>query len=366
MKNILRTAMANSFGKSKQPQGRSAADIIQLYADNGSALNHHLEDIKNKALTELTMQWFEDNPLTLKNMAVWGQVMCPYLERTGDAIKTRETKPVAEYLNFVGSLEARQLIPNVVDTRSQRYDEFCHVIHRLVPISTVEVNPALVIIARDGSVDLHAFMAKMESMRKRQDRYAEYVLDDPREYHELPVGKVMHALLGLSFNNKWRMPQDDAMYHKAWSVLNEEDIELYGVEYGLQSDIIAHLVATLPTSTFEAWEYYEYHGSALMALQKQQILGMSLTTLDLPCDLEPLLNALYCSDMDPDEEGRKIFEAINPGGAGVLASMAALYDYSEDIIEHLGMNPHLQDALFVANAARKKENADAVVATFDF
>ena len=176
----------------------------------------------------------------------------------------------------------------------------------------------------------------------------------------------MHALLGLSFNNMWRMPQDDSMYHHAWRVLNEEDLELYGEEYGVQSDIIAHLVATLPTSTFEALEYYEYHYSDLMALQKQQILGMSLSSLDLPCGLEPLLNALYCSDMDPDEEGRQIFEAINPGGGGVLASMAALYDYSEDIIEHLAQNPHLQDVLSIADRTRKKENADAVVATFDF
>ena len=70
--------------------------------------------------------------------------------------------------------------------------------------------------------------------------------------------------------------------------------------------------------------------------------------------------------MDPDEEGRQIFEAINPGGGGVLASMAALYDYSEDILEHLAQNPHLQDVLSIADNTRKKENADAVVATFAF
>lgn len=46
--------------------------------------------------------------------------------------------------------------------------------------------------------------------------------------------------------------------------------------------------------------------------------------------------------------------------------MAALYDYSEDIIEHLAQNPHLQDVLSMADRTRKKENADAVVATFDF
>lgn len=358
--------MATSFGKSKQPKGRSVADMLQLYADNDSAMNHHLAEIKTKALAELTVQWFDDNPLTLKSMAAWGQVLCPYLERTASSIKTIETKPVAEYLNFVAALDGKQLIPNVVDTRSSRYDEFCNVIDALVPYSTVNFSRPLAAIARDGSVDLHAFMTKMESMHKRQDRYAEYVLDEPREYQELPVGKVMHALLGLSFNNKWRMPQDDAMYHSAWSVLNEEDIELYDMAYGPQSDIIAYLVTTLPTSTFEAMEYYEYHHGDLMVLQKQQILGMSLSHLELPFGLEPLLNSLYCSDVDPDQEGRKIFEAINPSGAEVLASMAALYDYSEDIIEHLAVNPHLQDVLSMADTTRKKENADAVVATFAF
>ena len=46
--------------------------------------------------------------------------------------------------------------------------------------------------------------------------------------------------------------------------------------------------------------------------------------------------------------------------------MAAVYDYSEDILEHLAQNPHLQDVLSMADRTRKKENADAVVATFDF
>ena len=358
--------MATSFGKSKQPKGPSAADMLRLYEENETSLNYHLATMKTAALSELTQQWFRDNPLTLKTMTDWGRVMCSYLARTASSMDNEEALPVADYLNFVSTLDAKQLIPNVVDTRSRRYDTFCNVIDTLVPYSTVDVSRALAVIARDDLLDLHGFMKKMESMRKRQDRYAEYVLDDPREYHELPVGKVMHALLGLSFNNMWRMPQDDSMYHHAWRVLNEEDLELYGEEYGVQSDIIAHLVATLPTSTFEALEYYEYHYSDLMALQKQQILGMSLSSLDLPCGLDPLLNALYCSDMDPDEEGRQIFEAINPGGGGVLASMAALYDYSEDIIEHLAQNPHLQDVLSIADRTRKKENADAVVATFDF
>ena len=142
--------MATSFGKSKQPKGPSAADMLRLYEENETSLNYHLATMKTAALSELTQQWFRDNPLTLKTMENWGRVMCPYLERTASSMDTEEALPVADYLNFVSTLDAKQLIPNVVDTRSRRYDTFCNVIDTLVPYSTVDVSRAAV-LQRYGS-----------------------------------------------------------------------------------------------------------------------------------------------------------------------------------------------------------------------
>lgn len=358
--------MATSFGqpKPKLPKGRSADDILQLYDENQSALNYHLARIKTTALTDIAIQWFDDNPLTLETMADWGRILGPYLDRTIYSINTTTAKPLASYLNFIGTLNAEQLIPDASRQPSVGYDAFREVIQRLCAETILDSTPALAVIAKGGMVDLHAFMTTMESMRKRQTSYDEYVLDNPGEYSDIPAGMMLHALVGLSFTGLWEIPANNRMYHNAWEVLGDEDLERITEDYDEEEDIIAHLTNVLPASMYDALDFYKYNDHRMSLQQKQQILGMNIAHLEFPTDFELLLDVLYYNEFGNDEATQQIFAAINPA-ASVLSTLVALYDSPEKVLEDLAQKPHLQDMITQANALRKRANADALIASLD-
>ena len=349
--------MATSFGNSKsQPNKRSAADIVRLYKENNSALDDQIAEIKTTALKNITMAWFEENPITLKNMVDWGKVLQLYTVRGALNFTTEEVEPIADYLNFISDLDYNDLIPSNVDKPSRRYDSFCEVLDTLSPYSIHDCHSALTIIALEDLVDLDGLMKKMDSMSTLQTYYHEEILNVSGEYKDIAAGQLMHALVGLSYNDIWDMPNDDPVYHHAWEVLNEDDdLEVFSREYDPAQDIIAHLVSTLPASTYYAFDYYQYNDGFLQKEQKEQILGMSLAHLDLPHELDGLLNILYYPDFDEDEfpnDALKIFTELNPA-AKVLEPLVALFDSPGEILHHLENNPQLQEMILEADVKRR-------------
>lgn len=358
--------MASSFGKSKPPIqiGPSADDILQMYRDDTMSAEHHIRKIKREALTQLTMNWFLMNPITTKNMAEWGQILCEHLNRNAHKIEAEAAQPLAEYLKFLLTVKPAQLIPSY-SKHSKKYDALRDLVDVLVPAGAFDVHSALFIIARDKSVDLHAVMTKLDSMSEEQTGYDEYVLDNDGEYRNIPAGVFMHGLVGLSLDGPWEMPKDDPMYHQAWSVLDDGDLEWFTGAYDPECDIVGHLATVLPKSTYEALEFYETNHESMTAEQKQHVLGMSLSHMNFPEDFQQLLYAIYYNAGDNTQDAQQIFAAINPA-ADVLSTLVALYDNPEDVIKDLKTNPKMKDLILVADAMRKKENADGLVATFEF
>lgn len=349
--------MATSFGNSKPPSNkRSAADIVRLYKENNTALNYRIAEIKTTALKSLALQWFDENPITLKNMVDWGKILKLYNVRGALNLTKEEVTPIATYLNFVANMDDNDLLPSNMENRSKRYDSFYEVLETLSPYSLHDFHRALAVIALDDLMDLDDLMKKLDGMSTLQTYYHEEILNVSGEYKDIAAGQLMHALIGLSHNDLWHFPPDDPIYHRAWEVLNEDDdLEVFSPEYDPNADVIAHLASQLPASTYYALDYYQYHDGFLQREQKEQILGMSLAHLELPHELDVLLNILYYPDFDEDESNEdalKIFTRINPA-AQVLTPLVTLFDSPAEILRHLEHTPQIQEMILEADTRRK-------------
>lgn len=356
--------MASSFGTSKKASpsaGPTAADILKNYARyNSPTIDASVQNILAPSLLKLTMNWFSNNPLSLKNMNNWGRVMESYVEFNQLNLDAESAKPLAEYLNFAVSLPINQLIPTL-EKKSPQFESFCDVVYMLSTESLHSPNQSLRALVKNKLIDAHEIMTKLDATHVEQMDYDAYVRDNPGEYRDTPHGLMLRSLASLSLAGDWMIPAGEAIYHNIWEVIESDDHIVFSDTLLEGDDVIAHLVQKLPNSTESALEYYQYFGDSLQPEQQQHILSMSLSVLDFPKGLTQLIDAVYHNDHDDEGFGLKIFTAINPA-ATVLGPYMDLYNNPRDMIEHLATLPNIKTIFQFADGMRNKENANELVA----
>lgn len=356
--------MTLSFNVSQKSPGEyfiSAEELLAGYRSKTPEQSYELEKKQNADLASITQGWFTHNPMTLKNMNSWGRLMICYLNAIEDDITAENVEPLKSYLSVIGSLREEQLIPKV-DTLCPRFEAFRDVMKVLMPALAVDVHQSLCELAKDKSFCFDTVAQRMEASRRRQIRYDELVHDSEGDYKDTPAGLFMRALVGLSYNEVWDMP-NKPLYDNAWDSLDEGDLECCcASKYEPELDIVAHLAKVLPNSMDAALNYYEDNESIMLYEQQQHILGMSLSSLSMPSGIENLMNVLYYRD---NSEALQIFTAINPA-AQMFSECVSLYDCAKDAVTYLSESPQTKAILAFADSCRDKNNADELIASFKY
>lgn len=355
--------MASSFGISKQSTlapGLKALDVVGMNkkCQVASPRTRPGAEARIALTATTTTNWLMDHELTPQTMVSWGNVLKEHLITSRSIMDADFAKPLAKYLNFVSTLGSTQLF-GTGEKRSTRYESLCRIFRTMAFGDLYNPSPSMAVLARDKMVNFEDVVGHLQTMRSQQYTYDMHILNNNGELRDFAQGALMRGLLSLSFNDIWSMPTGKPLYHEVWTLLDEDDIEHFSDEYDPSLDICAHLAETLPGSTKEALEFYQYSGHDLLAGQKQQILSMSLSALKYPEGLQTVVDAVFLND--DDGWGKRLLMAMNPA-TKILEAHLALHDSPQEMVAHLASRPEVKHLINFADDLRNKVDGDTMVA----
>ena len=359
--------MNTTFGALK-PKNNTITELLkdfkQFDIDFGldtNSSNKHVAQMKSDLLDRAS-SWFDKNPPSFKNLSTWSKLLTLHLQSTQDTTDVNHAQPLANYLNFIATLDFNRFQTDN-DERSSRFASIINVFRALQPLNLDDPHALLTHIADKNLVNLNQLMEHLDVHSEFFFHYNHYVQDDAGEFRDLPNGMFMRTLLGLAFSKEWSITGYQSMYHQMWDVLAEHDLELTPVSsYVEAGDPVAFLIRQLPGSTQEALEFYMLHGDALCHEQQQHILSMSLSHLAFPEGLHTLIEAVYHNHLNDDGRSIKMLEAINPA-AKVIGTLIELYGSPEEMMKNIGTLPYIKEVFMTSDTMRNKANVDSLVAT---